>query len=93
MAKNQTDVTAKDLAQWKDYMEHKVPVVIYTAPARWNLTTGNIVVAPKEKTNWVIGNFGSITGAQEFCEHNSLSFEVFESMPKSEEPVSVMSPA
>lgn len=78
MAK-QTDAEA--LVQWNDYVNRRVPVVIYPAPE--NLAeSGKIVVAPVENPSWWLGGFGSTASAKTFCKNNSLDFTEVAEMPR-----------
>lgn len=74
----QTDEHA--MKQWKDYMDRKVPVVIYPATAPKDAGS-KFAVCPEENQSWWLGGFGSAESAQTFCTENGLKFTVLNDSP------------
>ena len=61
------------LAQWRLFVNRRLPLVIYPAPANW-AEAGRIVVGPKEEPAWLIGRFADYQSARGFCARNGLQF-------------------
>lgn len=76
--RHQTDAEAA--AKFKEYVNRRVPAVIYPAPAKL-VAHGNIVVAPKELPTWWLGGFHSIEAAKTFCKQNGLAFTEHDACP------------
>lgn len=77
--RHQTNTEAA--AQFMEYVNRRVPAVIYPAPANLAEDGNNIVVAPKESPTWWLGGFNSIESAKKFCEQNGLTFTEHDACP------------
>ena len=68
----------ESLDQWMQFMEQKVPCVIYP---KLKIGGFRFIVAPASSPDWWLCGFVTRAGAQEFCVRNSLEYENHEIMP------------